>query len=67
MTYGVPETIVSDNGSQFRAVGFKKLIQQYGVTHVLTAVHALEANASERGNKWSNISKREHAHQLKAG
>jgi len=34
MTYGVPETIVSDNGSQFRAVGFKKLIQQYGVTHV---------------------------------
>jgi len=51
MTYGVPETIVSDNGSQFRAVGFKKLIQQYGVTHVLTAVHALEANASERGNR----------------
>jgi len=40
MAYRVPESIVSDNGSQFRAEGFKKLMQQYGVTHVLTAVHA---------------------------
>jgi len=51
MTYGVPESIVSDNGSQFRAEGFKKLMQQYGVTHVLTAVHAPQANASERVNR----------------
>jgi len=50
-TYGVPETIVSDNVSQFRAVGFKKLTQQNGVTHLLTAEHAPQANASERVNR----------------
>jgi len=46
-----PKTIVSYNGSQFRAVGFKKLMQEYGVTHVLTAVHAPQANSSERVNR----------------
>jgi len=40
MTYGVAETVVSDNGFQFRVVGFKNLMQRYGVSHVLTAVHA---------------------------
>jgi len=42
MAYGAPETVVSDNGSQFR--------QQYGITHTLTAMHSPQANASERVN-----------------
>lgn len=51
MTFGVPETIVSDNGSQFRSVAFQKLMKQYEITHTLTAVHSPQANASERVNR----------------
>ncbi|XP_062141916.1 LOW QUALITY PROTEIN: uncharacterized protein LOC133849903 [Drosophila sulfurigaster albostrigata] len=51
MTFGVPETIVSDNGSQFRSEAFQKLLRQYEVNHVLTAVHSPQANASERVNR----------------
>nr|XP_044248841.1 uncharacterized protein LOC123002541 [Drosophila takahashii] len=51
MAYGAPETVVSDNGSQFRSHAFQKLMQQYGVTHTLTAVHSPQANASERVNR----------------
>jgi len=47
MTFGVPEVILSDNGSQFRAKTFQKLMEQYGVKHTLTAVHSLQANASD--------------------
>jgi len=51
MAYGGPETVLSDNGSQFRSHAFQKLMQQYGVTHTLTAVHTPQANASERANR----------------
>jgi len=47
MAYGGPETVLSDNGSQFRSHAFQKLMQQYGVTHTLTAVHTPQANASD--------------------
>lgn len=46
MTFGVPETVVSDNGSQFRSEAFQKLIKRYDITHTLTAVHSPQANAS---------------------
>lgn len=49
-TFGVPETIVSDNGSQFRSQQFNKLLDRYGIKHIYTAVHAPQANASERVN-----------------
>nr|XP_043066140.1 uncharacterized protein K02A2.6-like [Drosophila bipectinata] len=51
MTFGVPETIVSDNGSQFRSMAFQKLLRQFGISHTLTAVHSPQANASERVNR----------------
>ncbi|XP_044314737.1 uncharacterized protein K02A2.6-like [Drosophila rhopaloa] len=51
MAYGAPETVVSDNGSQFRSHAFRKLMQQYGITHTFTAVHSPQANASERVNR----------------
>lgn len=47
----LPESIVSDNGSQFRAVKLNKFLKSYGVSHVYTAVHAPQANASERVNR----------------
>lgn len=47
-TFGVPESIVSDNGSQFKSAIFNQLLKKYGVNHVYTAVHSPQANASER-------------------
>jgi len=51
MTFGVPETVVSDNGSQFRSEAFQKLMKTYEISHVLTAVYSPQANASERVNR----------------
>jgi len=39
-TFGVPETIVSDNGSQFRAEIFQKLLREYSISHTLTAAYS---------------------------
>lgn len=50
-TYGTPETIVSDNGSQFKSTQFNQLLQAYGVHHVYTAIYSPQANASERVNR----------------
>ena len=52
--YGVPETIVTDNGSQFRSKDFKKFLKKHGIDHVLTAVYSPQANASERVNRSIN-------------
>lgn len=51
LTFGVPESIVSDNGTQFKANKFNKLLSHYGISHVYTAVHSPQANASERVNR----------------
>lgn len=50
-TFGVPESIVSDNGSQFKSVIFNQLLQRYGVSHIYTAIYSPQANASERVNR----------------
>ncbi|XP_046810008.1 uncharacterized protein K02A2.6-like [Lucilia cuprina] len=50
-TFGTPETIVSDNGAQFKSKKFAELIQNYGIKHVFTAVYSPQANASERVNR----------------
>jgi len=47
-TFGVPETIVSDNGSHFKSEPFQKLLIQHKISQSLTAVYAPQANASER-------------------
>jgi len=50
-TFGVPETILSDNGSQFRAEIFQKLLREYSISHTLTAAYSPQSNASERVNR----------------
>lgn len=50
-TYGVPEVIVSDNGTQFRANNLNALFTSLGIQHVYTALYSPQANASERVNR----------------
>lgn len=50
-TFGVPETLHSDNGVQFRSKVFADLVSTYGVKHLTTALHSAQANASERVNR----------------
>lgn len=50
-TFGIPENVVTDNGSQFRAELFQKLLRENKISHTLTAVHSPEANTSERVNR----------------
>lgn len=49
--FGVPESIWSDNGVQFVGKEFKGLTDRYGVTHIRTASHSPQSNASERVNR----------------
>lgn len=49
--YGVPETIVSDNGSQFKANDLNAFFTNYGINHIYTALYSPQANASERVNR----------------
>lgn len=49
--FGVPETVVSDNGVQFKSHVFNNLMQKYRINHAYTAVYAPQANASERVNR----------------
>ncbi|XP_043064101.1 uncharacterized protein LOC122320091 [Drosophila ficusphila] len=50
-TFGVPEILVSDNGSQFMAEAFQKLLREHSISHTLTAAYSPQANASERVNR----------------
>lgn len=52
--YGVPESVVTDNGSQFRSKDFERFLEGYGIRHILTAVYSPQANASERVNRSIN-------------
>ncbi|KAL7725208.1 hypothetical protein ACLKA6_017526 [Drosophila palustris] len=49
--YGVPQTIVSDNGQQFKAVEFNAWLTSLGIRHIYTAVYSPQSNASERVNR----------------
>lgn len=49
--YGVPEKLVSDNGTQFTAKDFKSFVQNYSVKHWLNASYHAQTNHSERSNK----------------
>lgn len=49
--FGVPESILTDNGVQFISKDVKALMTRYGIAHVLTASHSPQANASERVNR----------------
>ena len=49
--FGVPELIISDNGSQFRSSQFTSFLTKFGVKHRLTAVYSPQSNSSERVNR----------------
>ncbi|XP_059222594.1 uncharacterized protein K02A2.6-like [Stomoxys calcitrans] len=49
--YGVPETVVSDNGSQFKANDLNAYFTSLGIKHMYTALYSPQVNASERMNR----------------
>lgn len=49
--FGVPEFVVTDNGSQFKSAQFGKFLERYGVKHIFTAVYSPQSNSSERLNR----------------
>lgn len=49
--FGVPESIYSDNGVQYKSKEFAALLNKYGVHHITAATHTPQANSSERVNR----------------
>ena len=41
--FGLPQTIVSDNGSSFTSTEFQKFVKVNGINHVLTAPYQPQA------------------------
>lgn len=51
LLFGVPQTVLTDNGSQFTSKLFKDLCTHYGITHWLTPSYHPQVNNSERVNR----------------
>lgn len=51
MKFGVPEIVISDNGPQLKSKLFAEFLQEFGVTHWLTANYHPQANPTEAANK----------------
>lgn len=51
LKFGVPETLVSDNGPQLKSQLFKDFLSDFGVRHWLTASYHPQANPTEAANK----------------
>ena len=49
--FGVPDTIVSDHGSQFESKLLKKLCKEWKIRHAFTSVYHPSPNQAERTNK----------------
>lgn len=49
--FGVPESVLTDNGSQFKAGLFESFLTKFGVKHICTAIYSPQANSSERVNR----------------
>lgn len=45
--FGVPEILHSENGKQFTSESFTELLKLYGISHLRTAIHSPQSNASE--------------------
>jgi transposase InsO family protein len=57
LKYGVPFSIITDNGKQFVSSEFKKFISSYGIPKIFyTAFYAPQANTVERYNQSVNTS-----------
>uniref|UniRef100_A0A183C855 RNA-directed DNA polymerase n=1 Tax=Globodera pallida TaxID=36090 RepID=A0A183C855_GLOPA len=42
--YGIPETVVSDNGTQFRSHQFQQFTKSFGIEHLFSAPYAPQSN-----------------------
>lgn len=51
LTFGVPEFLVSDNGSQFMSADLMKCMSEYNVKHWAVSRYHPQANAVEAANK----------------
>lgn len=51
LLFGVPQIVLTDNGSQFTSKVFKELLSHYGITHWLTPSYHPQVNNSERVNR----------------
>lgn len=51
LMYGVPQYIISDNGSQFIAKSYKKLLSIYSITPWYNSLYHPQNNPTERVNK----------------
>lgn len=51
LVYGVPQTIICDNGKQFVSTPFKKLVKEYKSRIWYTAYYHPQANYVERSNR----------------
>lgn len=51
LLFGVPETIVSDNGPQFKCKVFSEFLSSFNIRHIKTAIYSPQSNASERVNR----------------
>lgn len=51
LVYGVPNVVISDNGSQFISNHFKELLKEYHVYHSLNASYHPQVNPAERINR----------------
>lgn len=49
--FGTPESVMSDNGSQFVGRQFQSFLGSYGIRHIKTGLYAPQSNASERVNR----------------
>jgi transposase InsO family protein len=58
LVFGVPEVLVSDNGSQFTSKHFASLLEKYQVHHFKGAAYHPQSNPAERINKVINASLR---------
>lgn len=49
--FGIPESVLADNGKQYISKMIASLIEKYGIEHITTAIYSPQANASERVNQ----------------
>lgn len=56
--FGVPEYVVTDNGSQFKSKEFEAFLTRCGIKHTFTALYSAQNNSSERVNRSVNAALR---------